>query len=246
MKSDIVFDGIANKFAANIYGTSKGQIRHRILCHAMSPFLVSPQHILEIGGGTGIMTKHLCELGHSVTLTDASEDVLTHARVLLEGVEHVRIEQSYLQEITDIGEYNMIVCHAVMEWLDAPFDAIHSLYKQMQKGALLSLSFFNHDANLFANALYGNFDYIAKGMKVKKQVKLNPKQPMSAKAVIEFCESIGFTVKAKTGVRCFHDYLKDREHQKTKFNELFALEKEYCQREPYLWLGKYFHVMLEK
>ncbi len=36
------------------------------------------------------------------------------------------------------------------------------MYKNMKPGARLSLSFFNQDANLFANAIYGNFDYIAK------------------------------------------------------------------------------------
>ena len=116
----------------------------------------------------------------------------------------------------------------------------------MKPGARLSLSFFNQDANLFANAIYGNFDYIAKGMKVKKQVRLNPKQPLSATRVVEHCESLGFKIIEKAGIRCFHDYMRDITHQSSKFDDLLALERQYHRQAPYLWLGKYFQLILEK
>ncbi len=247
MSSDQIFDGLADKFASNIYGTSKGRLRHTLLCEAVAPWLPSPPgKILELGGGTGVFARFLAEQGQKVTFTDASEDVLEHAKTVLRDQPGIHISQARLQDITDINHYDMIVCHAVLEWLDKPLDAIAYLAGEMASGALLSLSFFNRDALLFGNALYGNFDYIAQGMKVKKKVRLNPHHPLSVEPVIASCEDAGLAIRAKTGIRCFHDYLKDRDMQESHFDQLLALEREYNQRHPYLWLGKYFHLMLEK
>lgn len=251
MTKDRIFDGIADKFAKNIYGTTKGRLRHSLLCDVLTPFVnlnqtEKPLNILEIGGGTGVMSAHLASLGHNIVLTDASQDVLEQANELLAPFSNVVIRHQYLQEIKDIQNFDLVVCHAVLEWLEAPYEAINTLYNSMQKGARLSLSFFNQDANLFANAIYGNFDYIAKGMKAKKQVRLNPNQPLSAMKVVEYCESIGFSILDKSGVRCFHDYMRDISHQSAKYEDLLALERQYHRQQPYLWLGKYFHLMLEK
>lgn len=247
MKNDHIFDGIAEKFSKNIYGTTKGKLRHTLLCDVLAPYVnTEPQRIIEIGGGTGVMAAHLAQLGHHIVLTDASEDVLNEANLLLAQWQHVEVRHQYLQEISDLSNYDFLVCHAVLEWLDEPYDALRYLYDNMAEGALLSLSFFNQDANLFANAIYGNFDYIEKGMKAKKQVRLNPKQPLGAIAVIEFCEALGFEIVDKAGIRCFHDYMRDISHQESKYDALLALERKHHRQAPYLWLGKYFQLVLRK
>lgn len=247
MSTDQVFDGLADKFANNIYGTTKGKLRHLLLCEALAPWLpASSSHVLEVGGGTGEMALYLAQRGHQVTLSDASEDVLSLAREQLDGLSAITILHARLQDIANVADYQLVVCHAVLEWLDKPLDAIASLGRDMKPGALLSLSFFNRDALLFGNALYGNFDYIEQGMKVKKKVRLNPHNPLSVQPVIDACERAGFRIKAKTGIRCFHDYLKDREMQQSHFEQLLAAERKYNQTHPYLWLGKYFHMVLEK
>ncbi|AMJ94707.1 SAM-dependent methyltransferase [Alteromonas stellipolaris] len=250
-KLDHIFDGIAAKFADNIYGTTKGKLRQIILCEALAPFVevsenTQSKKVIEVGGGTGVMAAHLASLGHSILLTDGSEDVLEHAKENLKTFSNVDIQHQYLLDIQNMENYDLVVCHAVLEWLNDPYQAIQFLYDNMRKGAILSLSFFNRDANLMTNAIYGNFDYIAQGMKVRNQVRLNPKNPLPAKQASDFCESIGFTVKAKTGIRCFHDYLKNPEHQTTQFEGLLTLERTYNQTEPFMWLGKYFHLVLEK
>ena len=246
MNSDHIFDGIASKFASNIYGTTKGKLRQIILCDVLEPHIDSPMNIIEVGGGTGVMTAHLASKGHRVVLTDASADVLALAKENLADFDNVTIRQQYLTAIDDLGDYDLVVCHAVLEWLSEPYDALRFLFDNMRTGAKLSLSFFNKDAALFANALYGNFDYIARGMKVKNQVRLNPKQPLSAKEITPYCESLGFHIHSKTGIRCFHDYLKDKSQQTTHFDSVLELERKYNQTDPYMWLGKYFHLLLEK
>ncbi|MEW9796825.1 methyltransferase domain-containing protein [Alteromonas sp. CYL-A6] len=244
---DQVFDGIADKFADNIYGTSKGRLRHILLCDAIAPWLPeTPARVAELGGGTGVMAQHIASQGHQVTLFDASDDVLVHAREIARAQPGMHVVQARLQDVTTLGDYDFIVCHAVLEWLSAPYEAIEHIASQMHEGMRLSLSFFNREAALFSNALYGNFDYIRRGMKVKNQVRLNPHSPLPVKAVMAACESAGLQIVAKTGIRCFHDYLRDKQQQTECFDDLLALERQYNQQEPYLWLGRYFHLMLER
>ncbi|MCU7554230.1 methyltransferase domain-containing protein [Alteromonas sp. ASW11-19] len=247
MSADHHFDGLAGKFSRNIYGTTKGRLRHELLCHAMAPWLpASPTPILELGCGTGEMGLYLANAGYPVTLTDASVDVLENAQALLTGKDNATFRHQPMLDIDDIHAFRFIVCHAVLEWLATPLDALSHLYSKMQPGAQLSLSFFNRDAAVFNNAVYGNFDYIARGMKVKKQVRLNPKQPLAPAEIIAHCEKLGFRVQAKTGIRCFHDYLRDRSMQENRYDEVLALEKQYGGQAPYCWLGRYFHLILQK
>ncbi len=249
MKSiDQYFDGIAKKFATNIYGTTKGRLRHLLLVETLMPYLQNSQRlkVMDLGGGTGIMTKVVADAGHEVTLVDASEDVLELAREYLAEVPGVTIRQGTIQSEKDIAQQDLVICHAVLEWLAEPLAAVTDIYQQMKPGSALSLTFFNRDAALFGNAVYGNFDYISRGMKVKNQVRLNPNNPLVPAEVIAHAESLGFSVKSVTGIRCFHDYMKDKHLDDEQFEALVALEKQYMHQPPYCWLGKYIHLMLQK
>lgn len=244
--TDRYFDDIADKFVSNIYGTTKGRLRHLLLLEAMTPYLTSPSRIIELGGGSGIMTKALADSGHQVTLTDASAEILALARELLADYPAVTIEHAPFQHITDFNQYDLVVCHAMLEWLAEPLAAIDHLAMHMPSGSRLSLSFYNRDAALFTNAVYGNFDYIARGLKVKNQVRLNPTNALRPAEVIEQAQACGFRVLAQTGIRCFHDYMKDKPNDEAVFAQLLELERTYGSQAPFCWLGKYFHLMLEK
>lgn len=244
---DTVFDGIAGKFSANIYQTTKGELRQTLLEEALEPYLKQlPLRVLDIGGGTGVMSRYLSEMGCSVVLSDASKDVLKEAKQNLSPFPNVEIRQQYLQQIDDIDHFDLVICHAVFEWLSEPLDALSLLFNKMRSGAVLSLSFFNRDAALFGNAVYGNFDLIEKGMQVKNKVKLNTHNPLRPPDVLVKCESLGFDVRSTRGIRCFHDYLKDRSMQLEKFDALLSLERQYHEQSPYKWLGKYFHLFAVK
>ncbi|MBU3022961.1 methyltransferase domain-containing protein [Aestuariibacter sp. A3R04] len=246
--TDQYFDGIAEKFARNIYGTTKGRLRHLLLLEVLTPYLDNrtPMKVADIGGGTGIMSKAIADFGHCVHLFDASEDILSLAQEFVSDDENIQVFLANIQHIENLSTYDFVVCHAVLEWLAAPLDTLAGIYHKMKPGARLSLSFFNKDAALFGNALYGNFDYIAKGMKVKNQVRLNPNNPLSPQIVLSSARDMGFDVERISGIRCFHDYMKEKQLSDEQFSQLLALEKNYMEAEPYCWLGKYMHFMLKK
>lgn len=248
--TDTFFDGLANKFDKNIYGTSKGRLRHQMLLHYLAPLLTSAHSykVLDAGGGTGVMAREFAQANHSVTLCDGSEDILEIARQRLSGFENTHIVQQDILSLESHEQFDLVLCHAVLEWVQEPFAIIDKLFAQLSVGGRLSLSFFNRDAALFNNAIWGNFDYIDAGLNTRNQVKLNPHNAQRPSDIIQYITQTfpSYAIEHKAGIRCFHDYLHDRSKQVDEYDKLLALELEYGATEPYMWLGKYFHLIIEK
>lgn len=250
-KTDRSFDGIAAKFAQNIYSSTKGKLRQLVLLRDLAELkqLQQPCHILDVGAGQGQLALALAAQGHRVHLTDISADMLQLARqqALEQGAEKVSFAQIGLAELaaTHQQQYHLVLCHAMLEWLAQPELAIAQLRQLLLPGGVLSLMFYNKDAKRFGNILFGNFDYVAADFQVKKKVSLNPQHPLAPTDVLRWCEQAGFSVLAKTGVRCFHDYLRDRSQQQSHFEQLLALELQYNRTEPYASLGRYQHLLLQ-
>mgnify|MGYP005847073105 FL=1 len=250
-KTDRSFDGIAAKFAHNIYSSTKGKLRQLVLLRDLAELeqLQQSCHILDVGAGQGQLALALAAQGHSVHLTDISADMLQLAQqqALAQGAGNVSFAQIGLAELaaTQQQQYQLVLCHAMLEWLAQPELAIAQLRQLVAPGGVLSLMFYNKDAKRFGNILFGNFDYVAADFQVKKKVSLNPQHPLAPTDVLHWCQQAGFRVLAKTGVRCFHDYLRDRNHQQSHFEQLLALELQYNRIEPYASLGRYQHLLLQ-
>lgn len=246
--SDQSFDKLASKFEKNIYGSTKGQLRQELLeyhLHGHIPLKVPGLDILDAGGGTGVMTEVMLKLGHKLTLTDISSDVLSLAEEKLGTSSNLIIQHTDILSLP-AKQYDVVICHAVLEWLSDPISVITKLVELVKPGGYLSLSFFNHHAQLFGNVLYGNFDYVEQGMNKKNIVRLSPNNPQKPKDVLNQLERESLSIIHTAGIRCFHDYLKQPEHQNSGYAQLKALEIKYGSQEPYLWLGKYFLVIAQK
>jgi S-adenosylmethionine-dependent methyltransferase len=248
-KQDQSFDKFADKFEKNIYGSTKGRLRHELLVHHLHDCISlesMPIEVLDAGGGTGVMSEMMLNLGHKVTLSDISADVLFLAKNKLGENINLNIQQIDILSLSNKKQYDLVVCHAVLEWLQHPSEVIRKLVDLVKPGGHLSLSFFNHDAQLFGNMLYGNFDYVEQGMTSKNIVRLSPKNPQKPKVIISQLESLPVKVIKQAGIRCFHDYLKQPEKQISEYEQLKHLEIKYGSVEPYLWLGKYFLIIAQK
>ncbi|XOV77902.1 MAG: methyltransferase domain-containing protein [Aestuariibacter sp.] len=250
---DRSFDGIAAKFDKNIYGTSKGKLRHEMLCHHLAPFIKDGQgkRALDAGGGTGEFALTLAEHGFDVLLNDISQDTLDIARSKLrdkrpELSPKINFHCGEIAAVSDAQLFDFIACHAVLEWLVEPEDAIRKLVQLVKPGGIISLSFFNADANVFGNLLYGNFELVANDMQQKNRLQLANHRPLSPHKILDVLNTLPVQVVESAGVRCFHDYLRDKSQQESEYPALLAAEKRFSTREPYKWLGKYFQVIIKK
>lgn len=249
VNKDQSFDSLANKFDKNIYGSTKGQLRHELLLYYLqknTELNKAPLNILDAGGGTGKMTESLLELGHIVTLTDISSKALELAKVNLGHQDNLTIIHSDILSLPDTNQYDLVICHAVLEWLQEPLPVINKLVSLTKQKGYISLSFFNYDAQLFGNLLYGNFDYVEQGMKTKNVVRLSPNNPQKPKYILSYLKTLPLEIIQSAGIRCFHDYLKDLDKQVSMYEQLRSMEIQYGSEEPYLWLGKYFLAISQK
>lgn len=250
------FDDIAEKFARNIYGTTKGKIRQAVLWQDLSSLLARlpqrPLRILDAGGGEGHMASQLAQSGHQVLLCDLSGEMIRRALLLAErkGVsQNMQFIQTSAQEI---GRYleqpvDLILFHAVLEWIAEPLAALQALSDCLLPGGALSLMFFNANGLVMRNAVLGNFQLAASPeASRRRQRSLLPQYPRHPPQVYHWLEQLGLQISGKTGVRVFHDYLHDKQLQTERFEQLLALEQHYCRQEPYVSLGRYIHVMAHK
>ena len=247
------FDDIAEKFARNIYGTTKGKIRRAVVWQDLTGLLAQlpqrPLRILDAGGGEGHMACQLAELGHQVLLCDLSGEMIQRAAQLAEqkGVsQNMQFVQSSAQDIAQHLEQpvDLILFHAVLEWIAEPEAALQALYDCLTPGGALSLMFFNANGLLMRNVVLGNFQLVDRGQAA----------PQFAVAAISARSAIGLRLAGTAG----HAHRRQNRRAgvprlsaeqtaaNTKFEELLALEQHYCRQEPYVSLGRYIHVMAHK
>ena len=245
------FDDIAEKFSRNIYGTTKGQLRQAILWQDLDVLLAAmgtqPLRILDAGGGEGQTAIKMAERGHHVTLCDLSAEMIARASQAAsdKGVSHnMHFIQCAAQDVAGHLEspVDLILFHAVLEWVAEPQEALKTLWSVLRPGGVLSLMFYNANGLLMHNMVAGNFDYVALGMPKKKKRTLSPNYPRDPQQVYGWLEEIGWQINGKTGVRVFHDYLRDKHKQQDSYDILLELETRYCRQEPYISLGRYIHV----
>lgn len=250
--NDRNFDSIAHKFQQNIYATTKGRLREKVLQRDLSelPLLQAPTRILDVGAGQGQLALWLAAQGHQVHLTDVSAEMLAMAQQAAteQGLAaRTQFTHAPMQRLLGAVEPSpLVLCHAVLEWLASPQTAIADLWQLTAPGGWLSLMFYNVDAKRFSNIVYGNFNYVLRDLAYKKKVHLSPQNPLDPAQVVLWCQQQGFVLHSKTGVRCFHDYLRDRSEQESEFDKLLEVELRFNRQEPYASLGRYQHLLLQK
>jgi len=237
------FDGLADKFSAGLYGSVRGDIRLAVLDHLLPRHLnLAGQPVLDVGGGLGQMASWFDQRRHPVTLLEPSGEMLAHARQALTDTQ-VELIQAPLQDLAELapGPWPLIVCHAVLEWLFDPRDAFMRLAEALAPGGQLSLMVFNRDALRLSNVVKGNLDKVLADRLAGtgQRQRLTPISPLTNGQIETWAGEAGLTIKARAGVRIFHDYLQTRELDSAALAKLVELERRYCDAEPHWRLGRY-------
>nr|WP_192867832.1 tRNA uridine 5-oxyacetic acid(34) methyltransferase CmoM [Thaumasiovibrio subtropicus] len=255
VKEDRNFDDLAHKFAASIYGSAKGDIRQAVVWQDIEAMLAEiPDKtltILDAGGGLGQLSRQLARLGHNVILCDLSQEMLKLAReeVEREGLLaqyqflHCGV-QALASELDD--QVDVVLFHAVMEWLKAPLDGLSQVLACLRPDGYASVMFYNQTGLLFKNLICGNLTHIEQGMPHRKRFKLQPQQGLVPAEVYAHLEQEAVTIKGKTGVRTFHDYMQTQHLGDYSDAQLIAMEQKLCREEPFVSLGRYIHVWGQK
>jgi len=139
--------------------------------------------------------------------------------------------------------FDLILCHAVIEWLANPRLLLPALASMLRDEGNLSLCFYNPTGRVYRNLIFGNFRMLNQEGPYKTDAhSLTPSNPSTLESVRQWLESSKFKIRHESGIRVFSDYvtLERGGHQSPE--EVIQMELKYSDQEPYKWLGRYLHI----
>lgn len=259
LDTDRNFDDLAPRFARNVYGGLKGEIRLSVLRRDFAECLLQAPRgtvlrILDAGGGQGQFSLPFAADGHELTLCDISEEMLQLARDAAEtaGVAGIRYVHGSVQDLArEVREgreapYDLLICHSVLEWVADQAGLLGLLSDLVLPGGHLSLSFYNRHGLIMKNLLRGRRPPILDGAFKPSAGSLTPTRPLDPAWVLQTLGQGPWKLLCHSGIRVFHDFLLTPEGRAMPQDRLLALELELSRQEPYRSLGRYQHVLLKR
>lgn len=257
MRSDTNFDCIAGEFEEEVYGSSKGYVRLNVLWEDLLSGIPEIAHgglrVLDAGGGAGHVALRIASFGNTVVLCDPSREMLGRAeananRVGLTNL--VTVVHSSIQDLEGSigGRFDVITCHAVLEWLANPKVILGKLVEFLKEDGRLSLMFYNRNAALLKQILRGESTAALQ----EREQGGSPRKwgdeatPLAEEIVRGWLDEFGLEVEAKAGIRIFHDHLPDAARRQGRLGDLLETEKELRDREPFASLGQHVHLVCKR
>ena len=249
------FDDLAQRFVKNIYGSDKGEIRLHILWRDLQEglinYLSAQANVLDAGGGIGQISQRLGQLGHPVTLCEISAEMLQLARASFSAecpdvsVQFVHCPVQQLSDHVD-GKFDVVLCHAVLEWLADPRETLAGLLSHLKPGGYLSLAFYNKHSLVYRNLLRGNLRKIVNEDYQGDPGSLTPMQALLPDDVISWLNQWGYEITLHSGIRVFSDYLEKNYRAPLQLSDIIDMELRFSRVEPYRSLGRYIHLLARK
>lgn len=257
MTGDRNFDDLAHRFENNIQQNTKGQIRQAVVKRDFEEFLSlninsdKPLRVLDAGGGQGQMSLYFAERGCDIVLCDVSVEMLKRARAAIEQSDYshrITVYHGSIQQFlhTNPEPFDIVLCHAVLEWVEEAESVLQSLSKVCKADGFLSLLYYNLHGLVFKNLLRTNFKKIESQQWQGSRRSLTPSYPLTAESVNQWISKLPLQILCESGVRVFNDFVLSREDREREPEKLLQYELEYSRLSPYKELGRYIHVLLRK
>jgi S-adenosylmethionine-dependent methyltransferase len=254
------FDDLAARFSRKIYGGLKGDIRLAVLTADLTPVIAqlmhkrqTPLRILDVAGGLGQLSIYFAQQGHQVMVNDVSSVMLGQARDTAReaGVEKAMTwhcgPYQQLNVVLKGQCFDLVLCHALLEWLQDPELLIPALEPLVAPDGVLSLCFYNPASIVYRNLMRGNFDRIINTHNYTPDSgSLTPQNPCSLAQVRQWLAQSGFEIRQESGLRVFSDYVLEKRGGNLQPDQVLAMELAYSGQEPYKWMGRYLHVLASK
>ncbi|ELA08911.1 methyltransferase [Moraxella macacae 0408225] len=254
------FNDISEHFAKKIYGGLKGQIRLAVLRHDIFQAVATyqqqvgrPLRILDVGAGLAHLSLELATQGHDVTINDISENMLAIAKQLANNLPkdiastiHWHACPYQALDTKLFGTYDLILCHAVLEWLANPRLIIDFFDNWLIDKGLLSLCFYNPVSFTYRNLIMGNFNLLKNHAFQADNGSLTPNNPVAKDDVLAWLDEKQYQTLHISGLRVFHDYAPLKRGGHTNTQAVIDMEVLYSGQEPYKWIGRYLHVLAKK
>lgn len=117
--------------------------------------------VVDVGGGTGGFAVPLAQVGHTVTVVDASPDALAALTRraaeagVAELVSAVQGDADALGELIRPARADLVLCHSVLEVVDDPAEVAAAIAATLRPGGSASVIVANRAAAVLARAISG-------------------------------------------------------------------------------------------
>lgn len=245
------FDDLASRFARTIYATPRGRIRLAALAQDFADLGIplAQASVLDIGGGQGQFALQLARQGAVVHLCDISAEMLRLAQDQFAAAGlPLNSQQCALQQVADYfpDTYDIVLNHAVLEWLEDPMAALPVLAQQVKPGGWLSLMFYNRDGHIWRQLMNGaTDDPLGANSKLREEGNA-PQHPLHADEIEQRLAKLGFQVERWRGIRCVYDHMPQKIRDRVGEDELTRTDLAYGIQEPFRRLGRYVHFLARK
>lgn len=252
------FDDIADRFAEGIYGNLKGRVRLEVLSRDFQQAEVAEGQrpdlrVLDAGCGSAQFSCQFSKVGNPrIVLADPSVKMLEKAQRLYENENpsaHTRFIHSSVQELPSElkGGFDVVLFHAVLEWLIEPLQTLEYLLSFLKPGGVLSLLFYNKHGLVMRHLTLGNFHFVEKGyLSGVGNKSLTPISPQEPEDVLSWFGERDYELLCHSGVRCFYDLMNPAERSKLSDEDILRLELKQSQQVPYRDIARYVHLLVKK
>ena len=144
-----------------------------------------------------------------------------------------------LADLVPAHESDVVVCHRVLEVLEAPGDALRKMAGTLRRGGVLSLLVAQRHSLVLTQALAGH-------LALARRSYADPSR-FDYDRVIELVEEAGFTVLTTHGIGAISDQVPERmiEAEVGAYAELVALESEISTDPAFRALAPHVHVFAQ-
>jgi S-adenosylmethionine-dependent methyltransferase len=254
MIPDRNFDDISAHFEKKIYGGLKGQIRLAVLRHDIFNWITTwqanhnrPLRVLDVGAGLAQIAIELAKAGHDITINDISANMLAIAKQNAGDLaQNITWHTCPYQDLNDklSGSYDLILCHALLEWLAEPKAIMQFFDEWLADEGALSLCFYNPVSFVYRNLVMGNFNLLQKTDFKADNGSLTPNNPVAKDEVVAWLDDKHYEILHTSGLRVFHDYSPLKRGGHTNPDAVIEMEVAYSGQAPYKWLGRYLHFLV--
>jgi S-adenosylmethionine-dependent methyltransferase len=210
--------------------------------------------VLDAGGGTGGFAVPLAELGHQVTVVDASPDSLAalERRATEAGVtDRVRALQGDAASLLDVvapASFDVVLLHSVLEVVDDPAASLAAVRGALRPGGAVSVVAANRLAAVLHRAAAGRFDEALHALRdpLGRYSASDPAPRRFMLADLELLlDAAGLAVVATHGSRVFADLVPSGalEADPVAVDSLIALEFEASDLPAFRDIATQLHVV---
>lgn len=199
-------------------------------------------HVIDLGGGTGVLAAELARRGHRVTVVDPSPDALAslERRAVEAGLsDRLSGRQGDATEVVDLvgpGAADVVVCHNVLEFVDDPAEALRAIATTLRPAGLLSLLVGQRPAAVLGHALAGHLD--------AARAVLADARRFDRSMIINLVGQCGFDVAEVHGIGAVASLVHESllSGQADAWATLYALEQEISSVPDFQTMAPHLHV----